>query len=273
MLHGFQCCPSGRPRRRLHPRSRAPLRKRSRYDVRMAEAKTQAVQTIVGTLLAAATITPGVGIFEVQEHHSGVIWFTSCAVCIIAAVLIPLTVFIMFPWIERLGAKRAERPHDAPPSIQTENKSLSTATEAERIFIDTSPRFLTDMYGSYTTDLEADTAVERYLGKWMKIDGKLDNMYFLGKEKNDLMVRIKSEEGNESATGETLKAQAQHGLVEHIIEIEQKAGRARARLWFKNPKSIEQLAVLSHGDSVKALGRIVWIGAYDVRLEDCELIS
>jgi hypothetical protein len=239
----------------------------------MAEAKTQAVQATVGTLLAAATITPGIGIFEVQEHHSAVIWFTSCAVCIIAAILIPFTVFVMFPWIERLGAKQTKRRHHTLSSIQKENKPLSAATEVERIFIDASPKLLTDTYASYKTDLEADTAVDRYRGKWVKVDGKLDNMYFVGKDKKDLVVSIISEGGNKSATGETPKARAQNGPVDQITATNQKISGPKVRLWFRNAKSIEQLAVLSHGDSVKALGRIADIGGYSVKLEDCELIG
>ena len=238
----------------------------------MAEAKTQAVQAVVGTLLAAATVTPGVGIFEVQEHHSGVAWFTSCAVCIIAAILIPIAVFIMFPWIEHLGAQHTERRHDVASSTEKGHKPLGAAVESERIFIDTSPKSLTDTYASYKTDLEADTAVDRYRGKWMKVEGKLDNMYFLGTAKEDLIVSIRSE--GEGATGEAPEVGAQSKPVDQpMAAVAQKLGRTKVRLWFNNPKSIERLAVLSHGDSVKALGRVTEIGAYSVKLQDCEIIG
>lgn len=80
----------------------------------MAEAKTQAVGAIGAVLLAGGGVTATIGVYEAQAHHSAMGWFTCCAACFITAILIPVIVFIFFPWVEYLGRKQVAASKVAP---------------------------------------------------------------------------------------------------------------------------------------------------------------
>jgi hypothetical protein len=101
----------------------------------MAEAKTRAVEVTTSILVTASGVFVAVGIFEAQEHHNAVGWFTVCAASLVAAVLIPITVFVLFPWIEKLSklqssASATTGEEDGPTPRLTE--SVGDATDHDR---------------------------------------------------------------------------------------------------------------------------------------------
>jgi hypothetical protein len=139
----------------------------------MPETKVRAVETAGGILLAGSTVFAGIRNFEAQEHHNAVGWFTFCFVSLITAVLIPVTVFAFFPWIERLN--KGQRPAISEPREQHQLTQEPTKSTEDRIFIDVTPEYLADFYRKLT-DLEATTSVKRYLNKWIKISRPLSDI-------------------------------------------------------------------------------------------------
>jgi len=120
------------------------------------------------------------------------------------------------------------------------------AAEGEKIVISASPRFLMDSRRNYKTKIEADAAMARYGGKWIDIEGKIDDISFLGSQKEKLSVTIVPDRRKP-------------------LEI--------VFLYFNNQEFIKRLTVLSHGDPIKARGKIESITSYHIGLEDCELID
>jgi hypothetical protein len=71
----------------------------------MVEGKTRPVEVSVIILVAASGVFSAIGIFEAQEHHNAVGWFTVCAASLISAILAPVTAFVLLPSIESLSER------------------------------------------------------------------------------------------------------------------------------------------------------------------------
>lgn len=235
----------------------------------MAEVKTQAVGAIGAALLAGGGVTVAVGIYEAQEHHSAVGWFTCCAACFITAILIPVITFMFLPWVEYLGTKQARTLSVA--SATPENK-ISPKKEndphptsmllGDRTFIKVTPRFLAETHKSHKTEIEAEAALQRYMGKWMQVSGILDNMYYGGgpNGKETLFVRLVE---NDVPTAEP----------RNIDDILKRLQGVKATLIFTDKKWIDEITTFSHADKIFAIGKLSSVDSDSVTLVNCELIK
>jgi tRNA_anti-like len=214
----------------------------------MAETKTRAVEATVAVLLAASGVTAAIGIFEAQEHHSTIGWFTSCATTLFIAILLPLATFVLFSWIENLGNSSIEkgsrkiRKASTPQSGQYASKN--------RIIIPVTPETLVKDYQQHKTGVEAHSAVKRYIDKWIEVRGWLEDMYFIGKNEDHLIVTIDTE-NNPPKT-----------LIWREFTV---------TTHFVNQSAIAYLTSLKQGDPITALGQIKEIDNIRVELYDCEL--
>jgi hypothetical protein len=232
----------------------------------MAEAKTQAVGAIGAVLLAAGGVTATIGIFEAQEHRSAVGWFTCCAACFIAAILIPVITFVFLPWIEYLGGKKTTGLQvEAPaPKTKTTHEKDDAARPIpvqldDRVMLNVTPGFLVENRRNYKTDVEAGAALQRYLGKWMQVSGTIGNMSFADPQaKTTLFVRVEEE-----------PASKKKSFQQTLDSLE----KATAMLVFTDQKWIDRLVTFNHGDSIEALGKLTSVDHYGVVLQSCELID
>ena len=130
---------------------------------------------------------------------------------------------------------KTERPivNEQPPVAPA--KTASPATE--RIFVGTTvtPQFLTSQLKTIT-DLQAPSFVEPYIGKWMRLSGKVS---FVGKPR-------------ETSIGLAFKDQ--HDV---FMSFEKN--------W------LERLRILRQGDQITVVGRIQDINMSYVTLESCEI--
>ncbi len=236
----------------------------------MAEAKTQTIGAVGAVLLTASGVTAAIGVFEAQEHHSAVDWFTCCAACIITATLIPIIFFVFFPWIKILGARgtrvvsvESSKQEDRSIALNRQASSqISSAIANGRIVVNVTPRFLAGLHKDHMTTLEAEAAAERYIGKWMAVSGLLSDMSYMDEQRT--ILRVTMEEFTEPVKGEGLKAVLEH--LERGLSI-------TSFLDFNDRKWIERLTVLNSGDEISVLGQITTIDRHWILLENCELIS
>ena len=222
----------------------------------MAEARTKAVEAAVAILLCVCGVSAAIGIFEAQEHRNAAIWFSGSAAALIGAVLIPVAVYLFFPWIAHLSGRRESRaitsaataPHlltPAPSSVPAHKTQVADQLPADnRIVVNVTPKDLTDFYVD-RMDFEGDAAVERYLNKWMKIDGQLKNV-------------VDRREYSRRWLGVYLELNPQLPTVS---------------MFFNDQKWFDRLLVLRRGDPVSVLGRIHKVQRESVVLEDCELVE
>jgi hypothetical protein len=235
----------------------------------MAEAKTQAVGAAVAVLLTASGVAAAIGVFEAQEHRSAIGWFTCCAACIIAATLIPIVVFVFFPWIKILGTRgapavsvRSTNQIDKPIGIKPQiSIQIPPAVANGRIVVNVTPRFLAELHKDHMTSLEAEAATERYIGKWMAISGLLADMSYENRQRTILNVTVEE-------FSEPIK---KRGIGAVFERIERQLGIITF-LHFNDKKWIERLTVLNGGDEISALGQIAIIDRHWIRLDNCELI-
>jgi hypothetical protein len=214
-----------------------------------------------------------IGVYEAQEHHSAIGWFTCCAACFIAAILIPIMAFVYFPWIEHLGSKQTKTSEARLPVNGNEEKAVAKVSQAPittqpstltlpdgRSVINVTPRFLAETYRSFKTDIEAQAALQRYLGKLMKVNGIIGNIYFGGgpNGKNTLFIRLEEERPKEKKAG---------SLDATLRSLD----GVNATLIFTNKSLIDRLITFNHGDRVSAIGRLEDIDRSSIKLEHCEL--
>ena len=93
-------------------------------------------------------------------------------------------------------------------------------------------------------DIEAQRLIRPYTGKWMKVAGRIRNVR--SSSVNSAQVTFDRPTGPE------------------IRDF---------YMYFRDPKWIDTLAVLSRGAELVVAGRITEISAICVTLDDCEIIS
>jgi hypothetical protein len=214
----------------------------------MAETKTRAIETAVAVLLATSGVTAAIGVFEAQDHHSAIGWFTSCAATLIAAILLPFAAFILFPWIENLGGLPIEKVSQR--SSKRDIPQPGQYQQNGRVIISSTPEILIQERQKYETGVQASAAMQRYVGKWIEARGWIHDMYFIGKTKDMLVLIVDS------------KNDPPKSLLWRDFSI---------ALHFNNKQTIDQISTLNQGDPITALGKIDEITEVDITLQNCEL--
>jgi hypothetical protein len=142
---------------------------------------------------------------------------------------------------EPLAPSIASVPTAAPaPEIVssiTPKVTLGTPTITE----DTTPQYLADLRKN-RTELQAETLIARYIGKSLKISGKIQSV-------------SSTERGRSIVSFET----------ENI-------GDAFVMMWF-DQKWSDRLSVFQKGDKITVIGKLKSVGKYDVQLDNCEIVD
>jgi hypothetical protein len=94
------------------------------------------------------------------------------------------------------------------------------------------------------TDIQAQGLVKSYLGKWMRISGKLGNFSSLGVGTHH------------SLTFESSRFEGFHNVM----------------MYFRAPLAVDKLAVMPPGEAIDVLGQVDSIDSIYIRLKDCELV-
>ena len=123
------------------------------------------------------------------------------------------------------------------------------------------------MCKSYKTDFEAETAIQRYLNKWIEVHGSLDNMRFVDSAKNLLVVHVEDQDRPPIDPSQALS------MDDVIKQIDHMGSQINLSLFFRNRQWIDQITTLNHGDSFSALGKINKVDRHGIFLVDCELID
>jgi len=135
--------------------------------------------------------------------------------------------------IDRFNAARMPEPVSRRHAERT----------VDREFVGATPDDLMNMCRNHM-DIEAQRLIRPYTGKWMKVAGRIRNVR--SSSVNSAQVTFDRPTGPE------------------IRDF---------YMYFRDPKWIDTLAVLSRGAELVVAGRITEISAICVTLDDCEIIS
>jgi hypothetical protein len=134
-----------------------------------------------------------------------------------------------------------------PPSLQTPMPTPQggggRADEMDRIFVrdNITPSYLVNIFRD-NIDIEATAQTKKFIGKWMKVDGTVRDIYTLGSDTVTVVL--------------VLDPDSDHG-----VDISR---RAPAALFFREPW-IEKILILKRGDEVSGIGKIDTINSMRVR--------
>jgi hypothetical protein len=106
----------------------------------------------------------------------------------------------------------------------------------ERIFVDVTPEHMTGLYDTHFT-VHARRVIETYIGKWIKVSGPLGDVY------------------------------------PKQVVFAYGAYPGKSIYMYPGKGFIERCSVLPRGKHIEVIGRIREVGAFDVHLEDCELVT
>jgi hypothetical protein len=172
--------------------------------------------------------------------------WTKASICFVLSL--PCAV-IEFRWkkLKQWRKRRKERtsrviPYDSTPKEQT---SLETPEKKEEmVFVDVTPAYLLNFYKEHI-GVQADKLAEAYVGKWMKVSGRLGNV--------ERFLEISWRATFEQSTEEIV---LQGGFI---------------TMMFYEQKWIDRLAVLRRGDKINVIGQIRMMVASSLVLEKCQL--
>ena len=126
------------------------------------------------------------------------------------------------------------------PEVQVGESSKPDEPSNKRIFINKPPHELTTQAKGLTS-VGSKHVVERYKGAWIKVQGKIEDVY----ERGDTLALYTSK--NEIGPLFTLN--------------------------FNKNKWIDKLKILDQGDSITVIGQISDISEYRITLENCEIVD
>jgi hypothetical protein len=117
--------------------------------------------------------------------------------------------------------------------------ALSSAeAPADRIFVDTTSKFLFDLVKGQT-HFQRKKITEIYMGKWLKVSGPVSNVQALSSGRSVVSVGL-----------------------DDVRQLS---------LWF-DTKWSERVGLLMMGQNVSAIGKINNISGIEIEMEDCELL-
>ena len=67
----------------------------------MREGTSRALELVVAILLAAATITAGIGVYRSSNHQGAAVWWAACACVFVLAVLVSVFALLVHPLFRR----------------------------------------------------------------------------------------------------------------------------------------------------------------------------
>jgi hypothetical protein len=169
----------------------------------------------------------------------------------VIALLIPVAVMLV--WDQRLRREqRHAPPAPAPiaPSLPVQQAiapavapppQISVEEPHGRVVVSVTPEQLWANFDG-RTDVQAQKLLELYVGKWMKISGKI---------------------GDVSQIGKILLVNFERGRIPDYYFF---------HMYFRDQRFIDRLAVMQRGEHVDVLGRIDKVVNVMIDLEDCELV-
>lgn len=141
---------------------------------------------------------------------------------------------------EEKETDRGRRPATEERTSQIATASVETTTTATgtspRIFVDVTPEYLASFYDQHMT-IQANKLAEDYIGKWIKVAGRLGDVY-----PNQVVFAYKT-----------------FGVV--------------VFMYFDMNKWKDRLSILKRGSRIEVNGQIQRVNAFEVHLENCELID
>lgn len=137
--------------------------------------------------------------------------------------------------INRRNAKKHTLAATVSPSMPSIKDS--------RIYIQAKPSELTSIYQG-RTELQANKLAAPYIGKWMKVAGKIHDISTPG--------------------GRVLVA---------LVDVPDRDFNGVIFLYFSRELWLERLEILSHGHPITAEGKVTGLAFPGISLEDCELIE
>lgn len=166
---------------------------------------------------------------------------------IAAAIYFPVIGFQIYKQYkqENRSAATASQPTQAT-TLPTPNSEGSPILE-KRIFIDITTERLTGFYRQYN-EVQANEAVKPYLGKWMKVSGKVSNVVPDNDESRSLSISI---------TPDPFVFETSHVIVARVSD----------------PKWKPRASVLDKGEKVTVIGKLVRVVEPGVFLEECEIVE
>jgi hypothetical protein len=123
------------------------------------------------------------------------------------------------------------------------------------------PQFLVKLRNSYKTDIEAEAALQRYIGKWMQVSGKLENMsYGTDPNKDFLFVFLLKDDIPTEQPKSVEDPAEQPGSIENTAKLLDNLAKhlesVRIVLVFPDQKWIDEMTTFSHADKVIAIGEL-----------------
>lgn len=203
---------------------------------------------VLPVVIGAASVKPNDAMSNLSEwaHWLGIHhvpdWLVSPSAdknVIMAYVLFAL-VYIGFMWRSDI-LKIFQKKVDLPSPRQEEEIS-----QPERIFVDTTPAKLMKLYDGRTS-FAADALARPYLGKWMQISGKLDNIKSIDPvmNKKSILVSI------------SLLSTPDSRYIYLLFDEE----------W------LDRLSILEKNKKIQAIGKISRINPRDIECTECELVK
>lgn len=119
-----------------------------------------------------------------------------------------------------------------------------TQSSSNREFVEVTPTDLISYFSKQLTDIQAHKLVEAYIGKWIKVSGKLSNV-----DPFKDGFSLVGFDGYSSGKNKFL----------HMI--------------FRDQKTVEKLSVMKRGQLLTVLGRISDVKAIRCLLDYCELVE
>ena len=173
----------------------------------------------------------------------------------VAAVCLVFGIFLLSNAHWPRKQKNTDKPPDKPRETdrRTESKQEQKKLqdkEVPRIYLgkDVTPKFLSDMHRKNTT-IQADKLSEDYVGKWLRISGRVGDISLLDFHKGpQIYVTV--------YLPRKAKTREEFDMVQ---------------LYFDNAKWGDRVNSLGRGHEINAIGKVAHIDFLGVRLEDCEL--
>lgn len=179
---------------------------------------------------------------DVSEFKWGFIWGSLCTLLAFVAIYLAVQIF------QRLNVRR--NPNGKQPAPLGFEEFLTEATkepdavdDAERVIISVTPDALWSQFND-RLDIHAQKLLGIYVGKWMKVSGKIGNIEDAFR-RGHLLVRI---EGSAYRSGRSISAE------------------------FHQQRFIDRLMVMRPGDQIKVLGQVRKVDVLHISLERCELL-
>jgi len=129
----------------------------------------------------------------------------------------------------------------APPTIADSPQEVKLPPKySNREIIDATPDYLMALFDQHTS-IQAQRLIEPYIGKWMRVSGKLGNV-----SNNEYFAQV---------------------VFEH-----RPSSYPRIYMLFRQPNRSDRFSVLRRGTQLTVLGQIQEVAQLTLQLDNCELI-